>query len=598
MPFFRSAGANFRPGRMRTKRRRRIRRTARGSLLAAVLALSSALRCDAARCPSICAFLDSGGFRGRPTPADILLHRNDNNLMLLAAPRPLLPFTLRRRSLAILMAKEDKSSDDGISADSSNSSKKGWFGLGGGSKEDDAKDDVLQGKQGDGGGNKPSQRKRGFFRSGDKDEDGDDKRVVAVVTASNSNTKRKRESKNKTSGDGKDTRDEDPSESSGGFLRWIVRSRGSSDNDDDDKAKGKPDNNKKKRQQKQKGADAKPESKKKLGLPSVDINAFVGPRLPDLGTELDVQAELGLSPQEVQRKEKARVAMELAKGRRLEVEERRQARIREAAERAEKRAEERRLAEQRKREILELQKAVREAAKTKPSSQETDRTGKDAGAPKSTEEEKSDRWPGISFAGGGKNKDKVSDDGDDKSRAKTNEKDGGSGGGVGGFLGGLSGIFGGGGNERDRPGEWIVVCPKTRIAPGVIVPVVAGGLDLLIVVSKDGKQLACISNSCPHLGTPLETGLIERRPVAGSADQKSDAADDGCEDCIVCPTHNTAFALASGEVRGEWCPYPPVIGSMMGAVKTQQNLPTFQIRARGKNIEVRLASSLDDGKDS
>ena len=322
--------------------------------------------------------------------------------------------------------------------------------------------------------------------------------------------------------------------------------------------------------------------------------------MPDLGTELDVHvhAELGLSPQEVQRKEKARVAMELAKVRRSEVEERWQARLREAAERAEKRAEERRLAEQRKREILERQKAVREAAKTKPPSQKEKRAREDDVASKSAEEDKSDRWPGLSFGGGGKNKDKVSDDGDDESRSKSNKKDGDSGGGVGGFLGGLSGIFGGGGNERDRAGEWIVVCPKTRIAPGVIVPVVAGGLDLLIVVSKDGKQLACISNSCPHLGTPLETGLIERRPVAGSAAQKSDVADDGCEDCIVCPTHNTAFALASGEVRGAWCPYPPGIGSMMGAVKTQQNLPTFQIRARGKNIEVRLASSLDDGMDS
>ena len=57
--------------------------------------------------------------------------------------------------------------------------------------------------------------------------------------------------------------------------------------------------------------------------------------MPDLGTELDVHvhAELGLSPQEVQREEKARVAMELAKVRRSEVEERWQARLREAAER-------------------------------------------------------------------------------------------------------------------------------------------------------------------------------------------------------------------------------------------------------------------------
>ena len=157
--------------------------------------------------------------------------------------------------------------------------------------------------------------------------------------------------------------------------------------------------------------------------------------------------------------------------------------------------------------------------------------------------------------------------------------------------------------------EWIVVAPKTAISPGQIVAVTAAGLDLLLVASKDGSSLHCIANSCPHLGTPLETGTLERRPIESSEAsgapkleeaeilQETDIArlltQDGCEDCIVCPLHRTAFALESGEVRGEWCPYPPVIGKMMGGIKKQSNLPVFDVRARGKNIEVRLNTPVD-----
>mmetsp|Transcript_26708 Transcript_26708/g.32391 ORF Transcript_26708/g.32391 Transcript_26708/m.32391 type:complete len:533 (-) Transcript_26708:89-1687(-) len=127
--------------------------------------------------------------------------------------------------------------------------------------------------------------------------------------------------------------------------------------------------------------------------------------------------------------------------------------------------------------------------------------------------------------------------------------------------------------------EWIVVGPKTIISPGLIVPVTAAGLSLLLVASKDGTKLHCIANSCPHLGTPLETGTLEKRPKCDS-------------ECIVCPTHKTAFSLESGEVKGEWCPYPPVIGTMMGNIKPKARLPTFEVRARGKNIEVRINSSV------
>lgn len=174
----------------------------------------------------------------------------------------------------------------------------------------------------------------------------------------------------------------------------------------------------------------------------------------------------------------------------------------------------------------------------------------------------------------------------------------------------VSGVF-----DSKQTEEWIVVAPKTRISPGEIVPVTAGGIDLLLVASRDGSAVHCVANSCPHLGTPLEVGSLERLPIESSTNSASDDStdvkpvfkesffrenditrmlkEDGCEDCIVCPLHKTAFALESGEVRGEWCPYPPVIGMLTGAVKTKSNLPVFDVRIKGKNIEVRLNTPVE-----
>jgi nitrite reductase/ring-hydroxylating ferredoxin subunit/Tfp pilus assembly protein PilV len=176
--------------------------------------------------------------------------------------------------------------------------------------------------------------------------------------------------------------------------------------------------------------------------------------------------------------------------------------------------------------------------------------------------------------------------------------------------------------------EWIPVFPKTRISPGEMVPVTIADTDLLVIASSDGRNLYCIANSCPHLGTPLETGMLQRRPIetsskmsplstkilatksSSSSSTSSTSTDpttgydappllselevmkllqqDGCEDCIVCPLHQTAFALESGQVRGEWCPYPPLIGKIMGTVNAANPAAVFDIRYKGKNVEVRL----------
>jgi nitrite reductase/ring-hydroxylating ferredoxin subunit len=171
-------------------------------------------------------------------------------------------------------------------------------------------------------------------------------------------------------------------------------------------------------------------------------------------------------------------------------------------------------------------------------------------------------------------------------------------------------------NSMDE--EWIAVCQKTQVSPGAIVPVVAGGINLLIIASKDGKRVYCVANSCPHLGTPLETGMLEQRPtpsvssltslkrkslstggmVSSPTVLNSTDIEGSSESCIVCPLHRTAFALESGEVRGEWCPYPPIIGSIVGLVKPISKLPTFSIRTRGKNIEVLINSLVNEMDES
>jgi nitrite reductase/ring-hydroxylating ferredoxin subunit len=115
-------------------------------------------------------------------------------------------------------------------------------------------------------------------------------------------------------------------------------------------------------------------------------------------------------------------------------------------------------------------------------------------------------------------------------------------------------------NMFQRNEEWVVACPKTRVGPGVITPCVVNGLDIIIFASRDGKRLDAFANSCPHLGSPFDLATIEQKPVLEGGREVEGG---GCVDCIVCPVHRTAFEIQSGDVRGEWCPYPPVLGGIM-----------------------------------
>eukprot|EP00804_Cyclotella_cryptica_P008758 CCRYP_018474-RA/>CCRYP_018474-RA protein AED:0.06 eAED:0.06 QI:341/0.5/0.66/1/0.5/0.33/3/673/279 len=132
----------------------------------------------------------------------------------------------------------------------------------------------------------------------------------------------------------------------------------------------------------------------------------------------------------------------------------------------------------------------------------------------------------------------------------------------------------------------------TESRTGEIVPCVVNGLDIIIFASRDGTRLDAFANSCPHLGSPFDLATVERKPVIQERGRDDDGSGDGCVDCIVCPVHRTAFEIQSGDVRGEWCPYPPVLGGIMGYVKPKRGLVKFAVRLRGKNVEVRIATPM------
>mmetsp|Transcript_13278 Transcript_13278/g.18724 ORF Transcript_13278/g.18724 Transcript_13278/m.18724 type:complete len:191 (-) Transcript_13278:152-724(-) len=121
---------------------------------------------------------------------------------------------------------------------------------------------------------------------------------------------------------------------------------------------------------------------------------------------------------------------------------------------------------------------------------------------------------------------------------------------------------------------WVPVLKTSEIAPGELVPVETDGLQLLIAADLDGSIYAT-ANICPHLGTPLDQGSIN------------------AQGAIVCPLHKSAFSLESGELVGDWCPFPPILGPLvLGKLEPAKNLAIFPVRAKGSDIEVLINRNL------
>jgi nitrite reductase/ring-hydroxylating ferredoxin subunit len=121
--------------------------------------------------------------------------------------------------------------------------------------------------------------------------------------------------------------------------------------------------------------------------------------------------------------------------------------------------------------------------------------------------------------------------------------------------------------------EWVPVIKATEIAPGDIIPVETDGLQLLMIADESGS-IYSVANVCPHLGTPLDQGTL------GTG-------------TIVCPLHKSSFSLETGELVGDWCPFPPVLGPLvLGKLQPPRDLAVFEVRSKGQNIEVLINKNL------
>lgn len=146
---------------------------------------------------------------------------------------------------------------------------------------------------------------------------------------------------------------------------------------------------------------------------------------------------------------------------------------------------------------------------------------------------------------------------------------------------------------------WVKVADAKALKANSLNPTFTAGQDILIAVEKSGNVYAT-ANVCPHIGTPLDQGKIKDGAWARGRQQPLYQARSSTHPwcsaprlalsrlagCVVCPLHGTAFDLGTGKLTGTWCPSPPIIGPLTGALKEPRDLPVFPVRQRGGSIEV------------
>src|SRR5690606_27292952 len=124
------------------------------------------------------------------------------------------------------------------------------------------------------------------------------------------------------------------------------------------------------------------------------------------------------------------------------------------------------------------------------------------------------------------------------------------------FLGRrLTYTYGIGTNHAPRaagPTRFEPVLPVVALAEGRLTRAEAGGVPLLLV--RRGDRIYALAETCAHLGGPLADGWL-------------------VEDSVVCPWHQSRFALADGAVRD-------------GPALYRQ--PVYDTRVRNGRVEVRL----------
>ncbi|MDJ0573133.1 MAG: Rieske (2Fe-2S) protein [Pleurocapsa sp. MO_192.B19] len=114
---------------------------------------------------------------------------------------------------------------------------------------------------------------------------------------------------------------------------------------------------------------------------------------------------------------------------------------------------------------------------------------------------------------------------------------------------------------------WIKALAAETLAPGTRQIVKLEEQSLLLL--NESGNIYAINNICPHLKLPLKKGKVT------------------ADGTIVCPWHRSEFDLETGEVKN-WCPFPPVVGNVLGKISTEKTLGVFPTRIEDGQILVDL----------
>lgn len=114
---------------------------------------------------------------------------------------------------------------------------------------------------------------------------------------------------------------------------------------------------------------------------------------------------------------------------------------------------------------------------------------------------------------------------------------------------------------------WTKVLSVDELAPGTRQVVKLSGRSLLLL-NESGKIYATDS-ICSHLKLPIKKGKV---------------TSDGS---IVCPWHRSEFDLTTGNVKS-WCPFPPVVGNVLGKISSEKTLAVFSTKVEDGQILIDL----------
>jgi nitrite reductase/ring-hydroxylating ferredoxin subunit len=92
----------------------------------------------------------------------------------------------------------------------------------------------------------------------------------------------------------------------------------------------------------------------------------------------------------------------------------------------------------------------------------------------------------------------------------------------------------------------------------------------LLLLNEAGSIYA-VDSICPHMKLPFK---------------KAKLTADGA---IVCPWHRSEFDLATGNVK-TWCPFPPVVGSVLGKISAEKTLGVFPTKVEDGQILIDLSA--------